>query len=117
VLSLIYPDRNWKDAIFHEDHIFPKSEFLKGKLSQRGYGQQQIDRYLSVFNSLANLQLLTETENLSKNASPFDIWVSTRDINFLARHSIPRNISYDFDSFETFVFERSKLIANVLRAV
>jgi len=27
VLSLLYPDRDWKDAVFHEDHIFPKSEF------------------------------------------------------------------------------------------
>ena len=27
VLSLLYPDRDWKDAVFHEDHIFPQSEF------------------------------------------------------------------------------------------
>ncbi len=27
VLSLLYPDRDWKDAVFHEDHIYPQSEF------------------------------------------------------------------------------------------
>ena len=30
VLSLLYPDRDWKDAVFHEDHIFPKSSSMWG---------------------------------------------------------------------------------------
>jgi hypothetical protein len=32
VLSLLYPDRDWKDAVFHEDHIFP-NRLLKNLVS------------------------------------------------------------------------------------
>ena len=39
VLSLLYPDRDWKDAVFHEDHIFPQSEF-----SVRGLTEAEIRR-------------------------------------------------------------------------
>jgi hypothetical protein len=27
ILSLRYPGRDWKDSTYHEDQIFPKSEF------------------------------------------------------------------------------------------
>jgi hypothetical protein len=30
VLSLLYHDRDWKDAVFHEDHIFPNRNLTFG---------------------------------------------------------------------------------------
>jgi hypothetical protein len=38
---------------------------------------------------LSNLQLLTDSENLSKNATPFEEWIQTRDTTFRKRHLIP----------------------------
>jgi hypothetical protein len=66
---------------------------------------------------LSNLQLLTDHENLEKNAKPFDAWISTRDPDFRARHVIPDLDSYEMDRFEAFIVEREGLIYQRLRAI
>jgi len=115
VLSLLYPDRDWKDAVFHEDHIFPESEFNVRPLKKRGYDDVKVQSYLSKYNLLPNLQLLTESENLSKNATPFDEWIKTRDAAFRKRHLIPDIHDCEFDSFEEFFEVRSTQITAVLK--
>lgn len=117
VLSLLYPDRDWKDAVFHEDHIFPQSEFSVLALKNRGYDEPQVESYLSKYNVLPNLQLLTDSENLSKNATPFDEWLGTRDAAFRKRHLIPTLPSYGFDSLKEFVRARTVLIVAALKAI
>lgn len=115
VLSLLYPDRDWKDAVFHEDHIFPKSEFQVRLLKKRGYDEAKVRSYIDTYNMLANLQLLTDSENLSKNATPFDDWIKTRDATFRKRHLIPEMTSYGFDSFDKFYKMRRADVARSLR--
>lgn len=117
VLSLLYPDRDWKDAVFHEDHIFPQSEFQLRALKKRDYDDPKVQSYLSKFNVLSNLQLLTESENLSKNATPFEEWIQTRDATFRKRHLIPVLPLYGFDSFEDFSSARSALIVEELKKI
>jgi hypothetical protein len=115
VLSLLYPDRDWKDAVFHEDHIFPQTEFRIRGLKNRGYDEPKIQAYLSSYNVLGNLQLITESENLSKNATPFDEWIKTRDSAFRTRHLIPDLPKYGFDYFREFSKARTDLIATSLK--
>ncbi len=115
VLSLLYPDRDWKDAIFHEDHIFPKSEFQVRSLKKREYDETKILSYMSKYNILSNLQLLTDNENISKNATPFDEWIQTREIMFRKRHLIPDLPSFGFDNFEEFSKARTALIEAELK--
>lgn len=117
VLSLLYPDRDWKDAVFHEDHIFPKSEFQLLALKKRGYDEEKVKAYMSKCNILANLQLLTDSENLSKNAAPFDKWIETRDAAFRKRHLIPDLTNLGFNSFEEFSKARMALIAESLKGI
>ena len=117
ILSLLYPDRDWKNAVFHEDHIFPKSEFQLRALKQRGNDEAKIQAYMLNFNILSNLQLLTDSENLSKNATPFDKWIQTRDAAFRKRHLIPDLTNLDFDSFEEFSKKRRTLIMASLKAL
>ena len=117
VLSLLYPDRDWKDAVFHEDHIFPQSEFQVGALKKRGYDEGRVLSYVSKYNTLANLQLLTDSENLSKNATPFDVWIQTRDLALRKRHLIPDLPTYGFDSFDRFSEARTSLIVAALKAL
>ena len=117
VLSLLYPDRDWKDAVFHEDHIFPQSEFRVGALKKRGYEDAKVQSYLSRYNALPNLQLLTESENLLKNAAPFDQWIQTRDSAFRKRHLIPELATYGLDSFEEFSKKRADLIVAALKVL
>jgi hypothetical protein len=112
---LLYPDRDWKNAVFHEDHIFPKSEFQVRALKKRGYDEAKVHFYISNYNILSNLQLLTDSENLSKNATPFEKWIQTRDDAFRSRHLIPDLPTYGFDFFEDFSKARTAMIVAVLK--
>lgn len=116
ILSLLYPDRDWKGKKFHEDHIFPKSEFTAAKLKARGYDTDRILEYQKHFNSIGNLQLLTDSENLEKSAEDFETWFSTRDSNFKDRNTIPTISTYNFDNFLEFISERKKLLVQKLKA-
>lgn len=117
ILSILYPDRDWKDNKYQEDHIFPKSEFTKAKLAKRKYNDETIKKYLKEFNNIANLQLLTDSENNEKKAKDFSKWINTRDSNFKLRHSIPELSSYDFDNFIEFINERKKIIEGKLKSL
>ncbi len=117
VLSLLYPDRDWKDAIFHEDHIYPQSGFQVRALKKRGYSDEKVAGYLARYNVLSNLQLLTDSENLSKNATAFDQWLKTRDAAFRTRHLIPDLPNYGFDHFEEFSKGRADLIVAKLKSL
>ena len=110
ILSLLYPNRDWKDNVYHEDHIFPKSEFSPSKLRKRGYNEERVEIYRKLYNTILNLQLLTNDENKSKNAQDFGGWIKTRDENFKNRHKIPIMESYDFDNFLTFIERRSEIL-------
>ena len=113
----MYPDRDWIDKSFNEDHIYPKVEFTYAKLSKRGYSEAKIKEYLDNYNTILNLQLLDSSENKSKNAQPFDTWITTRDAGFKARHHIPTISNYDFDHFMDFIKERRKLLVKALEKI
>ncbi|MEW5844324.1 MAG: DUF262 domain-containing protein [Bacteroidota bacterium] len=116
-LSLLYPSRNCRDTIIHEDHIFPQTDFSKNKLKRRGYTEEKIDFYQNNFNNIINLQLLSDTENLSKNSTPFDNWILTRDNEFKETHKIPLLEDYSMDNFEKFIFERKEIIKKFFKAL
>jgi len=117
ILSLLYPNRDWKDTKFHEDHIFPKSSFQLRNLKKKGYSEEKIEFYLKHYNSILNLQLLTDDENLKKNATAFDDWIKTRDDHFKTRHSIPEMGNYDLDYFQDFIEKRKVLLTEVLQKI
>ncbi len=66
---------------------------------------------------MLNLELLTDSENLSKNATPFDTWVTTRDAGFKKRHLIPELRSYDLDAFDDFIEARKEILVRQLRTI
>lgn len=117
ILSLLYPERDWKDNAYHEDHIFPKSAFATKGLTNRGYDPGKVADYQKHYNTIANLQLLTDKENLEKNATLFEDWLPTRDENFKKRHSIPKRGPYGFDDFLAFIDARRTLIKERLRVI
>jgi len=73
--------------------------------------------YQKHFNTIANLQLLTDKENLEKNAAAFDGWLLTRDAQFKTRHSIPAMSSYDFSHFLAFIDKRRGDIKAKLKSI
>lgn len=115
ILSLLYPGRDWKDKRFNEDHIYPQVEFHTKNLRARGYDDTTIAAYQNVYNSIVNLELLDDSENKSKNASPFDQWIQSRDDNFKNRHHIPQLCDYGFDNFLKFIEARKKLLIKCIK--
>ena len=74
--------------------------------------------YQNICNKIANLELLTQQENLEKLNKPFDEWIMSRDVSFKKRHLIPENAElWKFENFEQFIEEREKLIADRLDTV
>ena len=117
ILSLIYPGRDWKDKTFNEDHIYPQASFRTKDLRKRGLTDEAIEQYQSVYNSIANLELLEDSENKSKNATPFDEWIKSREENFKDRHLIPEIDDYGYDHFLEFIEARKKLIKAAIKKV
>ena len=115
ILSLIYPGRDWKDKTFNEDHIYPQASFRTKELRKRGLSEEVIEQYQSVCNSIANLELLEDSENKSKNDTPFDVWIKSREENFKARHLIPEMEDYGYDHFMDFIEARRKLIKAAIK--
>ena len=117
ILSLLYPGRDWKEFSYHEDHIFPKSEFSTRMLNARSYSPDISAAYQKHFNTICNLELLNEKENLEKSNVPFDQWLTTRDAQFKTRHLIPAMDSYGFDHFLEFIETRRELIKAQLKQI
>ncbi len=113
VLSLLYPDRNWKSQVFNEDHIYPKSKFTKYELEKRGLTPDQVSEFRKNYNTIQNLQLLTASENNKKKATEFQEWIKTRDPGFMSRHHIP-NVDFAFSNFPEFIEKRKQLLKECL---
>ena len=114
LLSLLYPNRNWKDKKFQEDHIFPKSFFNKTNLKKIIKDEDKINQYLKYYNCILNLQLLTDSENNEKRAKDFNEWIETQDDSFKTRHSIPILSNYDVNNFLEFINSRKEIILKKL---
>lgn len=69
------------------------------------------------YNTISNLQLLTNSENLEKNAKPFDEWINTRDENFKERHTIPDIPDYSLSNFIEFIEERKKMLRKKFKKI
>lgn len=110
-LSVLYDDNNWGDRQIHQDHIFPEDMFgLANNIQAGGLEANWYERY-RLSNRVANLELLTQQENLEKLNKPFDQWIKSRDISFKKRHLIPDDPElYKFENFENFIEERERLI-------
>lgn len=110
VLSLIYPLNH--HYIFHQDHIHPKKYFTDKELIKLGIADEEVRKqYKDSFNSLANLQLIQETENLEKNATPFKQWLEANYNgdqlkNYTNLHLIPTDNNLTMDSFMDFFMKR-----------
>lgn len=115
ILSLLYPGRDWKDKIYNEDHIYPQNEFKIKNLRAQGYDDATIEKYLACYNSILNLELLDNSENKSKNAKPFAVWLRDRDTNFKERHHIPEMEDYSLVHFLEFIQKRKDLLIKQMK--
>lgn len=108
ILSLLYPNLDYKNNNFHKDHLHP--EFQYDDLTDEdkeslGWG---------IYNSIYNLQMLDANENMSKNNKSLKEWVksqtkSSTKADFLSNHLIP-DVDLDISNFEEFYEKRKSLL-------
>lgn len=113
ILALLYPNLDYRNNIFHQDHLHPASKYDKlTKQDSEKYGWE-------VYNSILNLQMLDANENMSKNDKDLKQWIETETKNydykrFIDSHLIP-DTNFDISNFADFIESRKKLLTEKLK--
>lgn len=98
VLAILFPNLDYKNRNFHLDHCHPLSHFNKKKLKERGLPSNVEDKeYYEdpyFYNSVLNLQMLDENENISKNDKELKKWVKANSID-QRKHYLPDNLEFE----------------------
>ncbi len=116
ILALLYPDMDYKNNNFHQDHLHPENSYEYISDSEKEiYGWR-------VYNSIINLQMLDANENMSKNAMNLKDWVEQETKNadlkrFLENHIIPQNISLELSNFTEYITKRKELLKSKLKTI
>lgn len=123
ILSLLYPNLDFKNNNFHKDHLHPESAYKQyEELGKEKKSKDPNYNYFSFeeYDSLPNLQMLDANENMAKQGKPLKDWVDGNDRNdrkeFLRKHLIP-DIDLSLDNFDKFYEERKKLLINKLKEI
>lgn len=117
-ISMLYDDHFWDAVTVQQDHIFPIALFSPKNKDFAALSPAKKERYLTLSNKAANLELLMDRENNEKRAKPFDEWIETRDKSFRKRHLIPEDDKLlKFECFEKFIAAREELISEKLKKV
>lgn len=115
ILSLLYPNLDYRNNNFHKDHIHPASKFneLSEDLKEK-YGWW-------TYNSICNLQMLDANENMSKNDVDLKNWVTEQtknidEVKFLETHLIP-NVGLELSNFEEYIEKRKEILMAKLKEI
>jgi hypothetical protein len=113
ILSLLYPNLDYKNNNFHKDHIHPASTYKN--LSEENKEKHGWNTY----NSIYNLQMLDANENMSKGDLTLKAWVEkeTNEDNkkqFLNTHIIP-NVDLSIENFTEYIEKRKEILMERLK--
>jgi len=110
LLHLLFPEMNATE-VFHIDHLHPQSAFEKKKLNQLAFLQS--DPELLAFysdakhwNSIANLHLLNDSQNMSKKDRPLKNWLNDSTVHLSPKQLLVDGVSLDLESFNEFYQKR-----------
>lgn len=111
LLSLLYPNLDYKNNDFHLDHIHPANKYKSLPL------EISLSVPWAIYNSIVNLQMLDANENSSKSDKLLSEWIETYHSNdeaYLIKQLIPLSVSYEIDEIVQFLTARRKLLLNKL---
>lgn len=117
VLQMLYPNLDYKNRLFHIDHIYPKSKFNKNN-------KELPEDFLWQQNYLFNLQLLEGSENIEKSNEDPDKWINyffEGDINkinaYKEQNYISPNMTLKWSDIDIFRTDRENNIRNTLERI
>ncbi len=116
ILQILYPHLDYKNSIFHIDHIYPKSKFNESNelLSQA---------YLVKPNYLYNLQLLQGDENNNKRAKDPEVWIAEelttpyKILDYKKKNYIKDDLTLEWKNIAEFDKYRSKKLVEELKKI
>jgi uncharacterized protein with ParB-like and HNH nuclease domain len=118
ILSLLYPNLQYNEIKFDQDHIHPAVMFKLRKLRQLGLDENTIERWMEIKDQLPNLQMMEERKNRVKNRTPFKEWLEgkadSEQAAYLTKNYIPVDVSYELTNFDEFFEKRKKTLRNIL---
>jgi hypothetical protein len=126
VLATLFPHVDTRN-LFHVDHVFPAARFDKKELAgQKGddgtprFSAEQIAEFVSLRDTLPNLELLPGLENIGKSDKAPDEWLAAEYPSqddrsaFLARNALPSTLPHSIDEFMAFYEQRrGSLVARI----
>jgi uncharacterized protein with ParB-like and HNH nuclease domain len=121
LLHLLFSEMNPTET-FHIDHLHPKDAFTKNKLKALSYlleNTELMNFYADAnkWNSISNLHLLNDSQNLSKNAKALNDWIGRPGVS-VTKESLLLNddISLLFSDFKRFYEQRRESLMQRLRS-
>ena len=112
ILAILYP---WVDFSnrFHQDHIFPRAQFSRGRLLRAGVGEDHHASLQERRDQIPNLQLIEGVRNQEKSSKIPSVWAASefgtdeerqkwRQQNFIGK--LPEDVT----EFEAFFKDRRK---------
>lgn len=112
ILAILYP---WVDFSnrFHQDHIFPRAQFSRGRLRRAGIGEDDHMSLQERRDQIPNIQLIEGVRNQEKSSKDPSVWVESefgtdeqrdkwKQQNFIGR--LPKDVT----EFEAFFKDRRK---------
>lgn len=122
ILSLLYPNLNYGEIEFHQDHMHPHTSFEEDNIKNLILPDGQVidedmkEDWRRRRNTLANLQILEGRKNESKNAMSLADWLKKPENKENAKY-VPKGISYELSNFEEFMEKRQELMSNALKEI
>ena len=118
-LSLLYDGIMVNTTSDHQDHLHPKASF-ENKNFKTNFGhlsQEKQKEYRYEYDLLANLHLLGEKDNTSKNDTPLKDWLQDKTnlnkvkcLPFIDDALKGKFDKYDLENFDKFIKERKNLM-------
>ena len=121
LLHLLFPEMNPTET-FHIDHLHPKDAFTKNKLKPLPFLSENTELmsfYSDVnrWNSISNLHLLNDSQNMSKKAKALNDWIGSAGVNVTKESLLlSDDISLLFSDFKRFYEQRRESLMQRLRS-
>jgi len=120
VLSLLFPEVN-ENQVLHIDHLHPASAFSPRKLQEHDFLRHDEElmkffRDKTHWNSIVNLHLLNDSQNLSKKDKGLEVWINDPSSGFRREDLLlDSSDSLRFEDFREFYEKRRAAILERLR--
>lgn len=119
ILALLTPNTSFVNQSYHVDHMHPQAFFENKKEVKKVFSEPEDFNFAinqENWNSLPNLQLLTQDENCTKQDISLEKWVKDNKISKKSLF-VDADIDLSIDKFKEFVENRKKNLHKKIRQI